>query len=211
MNPNAVMQEPITLEDHQKSRLIVDPLHMLDCCLISDGAVCILVTSPERARDCKKKPVSILGMGQGHTMENLREPDWWYLPHQARCIADAYKMAGVGPADIDVAQLYDNFTVAVLFWLEHAGFCKKGEAGPFVEGGKRIGARRRASDQYRRRQPVGILHAGLAARGRGRAPDPRRVRAPAGEGRGNLPRHRPRHDAQYRQRNDPRTITIFGS
>jgi len=138
MNPNAVMRDPITLEDHQKSRLIVDPLHMLDCCLISDGAVCILVTSPERARDCKQKPVSILGMGQGHTMENLRTPDWWYLPHQARCIADAYKMAGVGPRDIDVAQLYDNFTVAVLFWLEHAGFCKTGEAGPYVEGGHRI-------------------------------------------------------------------------
>jgi acetyl-CoA acetyltransferase len=138
MNPNAVMRDPITLEDHQKSRLIVDPLHMLDCCLISDGAVCILVTSPERARDCKKKPVSILGMGQGHTMENLRAPDWWYLPHQAECIAAAYKMAGVGPTDIDVAQLYDNFTVAVLFWLEHAGFCKRGEAGPYVEGGTRI-------------------------------------------------------------------------
>jgi acetyl-CoA acetyltransferase len=138
LNPNAVMREPITLADHQKSRLIVDPLHMLDCCLISDGAVCILVTSPERARDCRKKPVSILGMGQGHTMENLRTPDWWYLPHQAQCIAAAYKMAGVGPADIDVAQLYDNFTVAVLFWLEHAGFCKTGEAGPYVEGGTRI-------------------------------------------------------------------------
>jgi acetyl-CoA acetyltransferase len=138
MNPNAVMREPITLEDHQKSRLIVDPLHMLDCCLISDGAVCILVTSPERARDCRKKPVAILGMGQGHTMENLRTRDWWYLPHQAQCIAAAYKMAGVGAADIDVAQLYDNFTVAVLFWLEHAGFCKTGEAGPYVEGGTRI-------------------------------------------------------------------------
>lgn len=139
MNPNAVMREPITLADHQSSRLIVDPLHMLDCCLISDGAVCILVTSPERARDCKKRSVSIWGMGQGHTMENLRSRDWWYLPHQARCIADAYRMAGVGPHDIDVAQLYDNFTVAVLFWLEHAGFCKVGEAGAFVEGGTRIG------------------------------------------------------------------------
>jgi acetyl-CoA acetyltransferase len=138
MTPHAVMQEPITLADHQTSRLIVDPLHMLDCCLICDGAVCILVTSPERARDCRKKPVAIWGMGQGHTMENLRTRDWWYLPHQAKCIADAYKMAGVGPADIDVAELYDNFTVAVLFWLEHAGLCKVGEAGPYVEGGTRI-------------------------------------------------------------------------
>ena len=63
LNPNAVMKKPMTLEDHQNSRLIVDPLHMFDCCLISDGAVCVLVTSPARAKDCKKKPVSILGHG----------------------------------------------------------------------------------------------------------------------------------------------------
>jgi acetyl-CoA acetyltransferase len=137
-NPNAIMREPITLDDHQNSRLIVDPLHLLDCCLISDGAVAVIVTSPEHARDCAKKPVAIWGMGQGHTTENLRRREWWYLPHQQDCISDAYRMAGVGPQDIDVAQLYDNFTVAVLFWLEHAGFCKLGEAGPYVEGGDRI-------------------------------------------------------------------------
>src|SRR4051794_25609304 len=78
MNPNAVMRDPITLDDHQNSRWIVEPLHLFDCCLISDGAVCVFVTSPERARDCKQKPVSILGMGQGHTTQNL-QGDWWYL------------------------------------------------------------------------------------------------------------------------------------
>src|SRR3984893_7437929 len=138
MNPNAVMREPITLEDHQKSRLIVDPLHMLDCCLISDGAVCILVTSPERARDCRKKPVEILGMRRCITMENRRAADLWSLPHNAQCIAAALKMPWASSDDIVFAQLYDNFTVAVLFWLEHAGFCKTGEAGPYVEGGSRI-------------------------------------------------------------------------
>lgn len=138
MNPNAVMRQPITLDDHQNSRFIVDPLRLLDCCLISDGAVAILVTSPERAADCKKPPVSIRGMGQAHTLENLRSRDWWYLPHQAECVAAAYRMAGVTAKDIDVAQLYDNFTVSVLFWLEHAGFCARGEAGPYVEGGTRI-------------------------------------------------------------------------
>ena len=138
LNPNAVMRDPITLADHQTSRMIVEPLHLLDCCLISDGAVAVIVTAADRARDCRKPPVLLWGMGQGHTMENLRERDWWYLPHQKRCIADAYAMAGVGPQDIDVAQLYDNFTVAVLFWLEHAGFCALGEAGPYVEGGNRI-------------------------------------------------------------------------
>ena len=138
LNPNAVMQKPMTIDDHQNSKLIVDPLRMLDCCLISDGAVAVIVTSPERARDCRARPVSIWGMGQGHTTENLRRREWWYLPHQQDCVSEAYRMAGVGPQDIDVAQLYDNFTVAVMFWLEHGGFCAQGEAGPYVEGGERI-------------------------------------------------------------------------
>jgi acetyl-CoA acetyltransferase len=138
MNPAAVMQDPLTIEDHQASRLIVEPLHLLDCCIISDGAVAIIVTSPERSADARKPPVSIWGMGQGHTMQNLGTPEWWYLPHQADCISRAYRMAGVGPQDIDVAQLYDNFTIAVLFWLEHAGFVPRGESGPFVDGGERI-------------------------------------------------------------------------
>lgn len=138
LNPNAVMRDPITIADHQNSRLIVDPLRLLDCCLISDGAVALIVTSAARAKDCRTKPVFIWGMGQGHTLENLRRREWWYLPHQRECIADAYAMAQVGPQDIDVAQLYDNFTVAVLFWLEHAGFCKEGEAGAYVQGGDRI-------------------------------------------------------------------------
>lgn len=138
MNPNATMRQPMTLADHQASRLIVEPLHLLDCCIISDGGVAIIVTTPERAADMRKPPVNVWGMGQGHTLQNLETPEWWYLPHQADCISRAYRMAGVGPADIDVAQLYDNFTIAVLFWLEHAGFVGKGEAGPFVETGSRI-------------------------------------------------------------------------
>jgi acetyl-CoA acetyltransferase len=138
LNPAAVMREPITIADHQASRMIVEPLHLLDCCIISDGAVALIVTSPERARAMAKPPVLIRGMGQGHTLQNLERPEWWYLPHQADCISRAYRMAGVAPSDIDVAQLYDNFTIAVLFWLEHAGFCDPGESGPFVEGGSRI-------------------------------------------------------------------------
>ncbi len=138
LNPLATMTDPMTIDDHQASRLIVEPLHLLDCCIISDGAVAIIVTSPERAADARKPPVSIWGMGQGHTMQNLGTPEWWYLPHQKDCISRAYRMAGVGPRDIDVAQLYDNFTIAVLFWLEHAGFVPLGESGPFVEGGERI-------------------------------------------------------------------------
>jgi len=136
LNPNAMMRTPITLEDHQNSRFIVEPLHLLDCCLISDGAVCIIVTTKERARDLKQPLVTIAGMGQAYTTENMEREDWWYVPHQKLAVNDAYAMAGVGPKDIDVCQLYDNFTSSVLVWFEHAGFCKVGEAGPFVEGGR---------------------------------------------------------------------------
>jgi acetyl-CoA acetyltransferase len=138
MNPNAVMREPMTLEDHQASRPIVDPLKKFDCCLISDGAVAIVVTSPERARAARQKPVYLHGMGQAHTLQTFEHPEWWYLPHQRDAIDSAYAMAGVGPKDIDVAQLYDNFTISVLLWLEHGRFVEPGESGPYVEGGERI-------------------------------------------------------------------------
>jgi acetyl-CoA acetyltransferase len=138
LNPQATMQAPMTIADHQASRMIVEPLHLLDCCLISDGAIVILVAGPERATDSRKPPVMLWGMGQGHTLQNLELPEWWYVPHQADAVSRTYRMAGVGPKDIDVAQLYDNFTISVLFWLEHAGFVAPGEAGPFVEGGERI-------------------------------------------------------------------------
>ena len=136
MNPNAVMRDPITLDDHQSSRWVVEPLHLLDCCLISDGGVCVIVTSVERARDLRQPPVLLSGMGQGFTTQNLEREDWWYVPHQKEAVERAYRMAGVSASDIDVAQLYDNFTISVLLWLEHAGFCGVGEAGPFVEGGR---------------------------------------------------------------------------
>ncbi len=136
LNPDAVMRTPITVEEHQASRWIVEPLHLLDCCLISDGGVCIILTSAERARETKQPPVFISGMGQAHTSSTLAEPDWWYVPHQKRAVQAAYEMAGVGPSDIDTAQLYDNFTISVLLWLEHAGFCDVGEGGSYVEGGR---------------------------------------------------------------------------
>jgi acetyl-CoA acetyltransferase len=136
MNPAAVMRTPITLEDHANARPIVEPLHLLDCCLISDGGVCVILGPAERARDLRQPPVLIMGMGQGFTTQNLARRDWWYVPHQHDVMTRTYRMAGAGPGDIDVAQLYDNFTISVLFWLEHAGFCRQGESGPFVEGGR---------------------------------------------------------------------------
>ena len=136
LNPNAVMRDPITIADHQNSRFIVEPLHLLDCCLISDGGVCIIVTARDRAKDTKHPVVSIAGMGQAHSAQTLEKKDWWYVSHQKTAVWEAYRTAGVGPKDIDVAQLYDNFTMSVLLWLEHGGFCEPGESGPFVEGGR---------------------------------------------------------------------------
>jgi acetyl-CoA acetyltransferase len=98
--------------------------------------VCIIVTTAERAKDMKQPLVLLSGMGQAYTTENMEREDWWYVPHQKLAVGDAYRMAGVGPKDIDVCQLYDNFTSSVLLWFEHAGFCKVGESGPFVEGGR---------------------------------------------------------------------------
>ena len=136
MNPNAVMRDPITVDDHQNSRWIVEPLRLLDCCLISDGGVCVIVTTPERAKAMAKPPVYISGMGQAYTAQTLEREDWWYVPHQKLALKQAFDMAGVRPSDVNVAQLYDNFTISVILWLEHAGFCKVGEGGSFVENGR---------------------------------------------------------------------------
>jgi len=136
LNPDAVMRKPITIEDHQKSRLVVEPFRLLDCCLISDGGACIIVTSAERAKDLKQKPVMLTGFGQACSGRTLEREDWWYVPHQKEALERAYAMAGLGPRDVDLAQLYDNFTISVILWLEHAGFCKIGEGGSFVENGR---------------------------------------------------------------------------
>lgn len=136
MNPHAVMRDPITIEDHQASRWVVEPFHLLDCCLISDGGVCVIVTTADRAKDLAKPPAIIGGLGQAYTTRNLEREDWWYVPHQKEALARAFAMAGLKPRDIDVAQLYDNFTMSVILWLEHAGFCGVGEGGSFVENGR---------------------------------------------------------------------------
>lgn len=136
LNPNAVMREPITVADHQASRWIVKPLRLLDCCLISDGGVSFIVTTTERARDLKQPVVGISGMGQAYRTRNLDHPDWWYVTQQKDSFARAFAMAEVSPRDIQVAQLYDSFSINVIVALEHAGFCKEGEGGSFVEGGR---------------------------------------------------------------------------
>ena len=136
LNPQAVMRKPITIEDHQASRMIVDPLHLLDCCLITDGAVAIIVAAPAAPPAAGAGPDPRHGPGTYAAESRVPRLVVPAAPAGLRvpCLPDGRP----SPADIDVAQLYDNFTVAVLFWLEHAGFCGRGESGPFVDGGRRI-------------------------------------------------------------------------
>jgi acetyl-CoA acetyltransferase len=126
----------MTMEDYHASRFIVEPLRLYDCCLISDGGAAFVVTTLERARDLRQPPIKIMAAAQAHNPETIGNPEWWYMPHQRLAIEQVYTQAGVGPADIDFAQLYDNFTISVIVWLEQAGFCRRGEGGSFVEGGR---------------------------------------------------------------------------
>lgn len=136
-NPHAQLRKPLTLEQYRQSRLIVEPLRRDDCCLVSDGAAAVVLMSERRARELKvAKPVPVLGFGQGQTSWDVAlRPD--LTTTAARISAEtAFAMAGLRPADIDVAQIYDCFTIAVLMTLEDYGFCAKGEGGRFVEGGR---------------------------------------------------------------------------
>ena len=139
-NPRAVMYgRPITLEDHQSSRMIADPYRLYDCCQETDGACAVILTTLERARDLKQKPVSIMGASQGASYRGAAGAHNWpeYPSAAFRSVAsDLYARAGVGPRDIDVAQIYENFTGMVIMSLEDHGFCGTGEGGPFVEGGR---------------------------------------------------------------------------
>ena len=137
LNPNAVMRKPVTVEDHQESTFVAAPLHILDYCLINDGGVALILTSAERARDAKKPPVYIRGFSQATKLEESALPpeDYWYGPMQAAA-KDVYEMAGVKHEDLDALMIYDNFSPTVLFSLEGFGFCKQGEGGDWMQGGR---------------------------------------------------------------------------
>ena len=136
LNPLAMYREPITVQDVVNSRMIADPLHLLDCCVVSDGGGAILVTTEERARDLKQPPVFVLGASESHTHANISQmPDLTVTP-AAMSAPRAFAEAGVTPGDINMAMIYDSFTITVLLLLEDLGFCKKGEGGAFVQGGR---------------------------------------------------------------------------
>ena len=143
-NPHSVMgSRPLTLEDHQASRLVADPYRLFDCCLETDGACALVVTTAERAADLAQPPVAVLGCAQGADGAQLGGPmanagssaEGYGTGGGARVAARLYARAGLGPADVDVAQLYDNFSGQVVFGLEDFGFCGPGEGGPFAASG----------------------------------------------------------------------------
>ncbi len=134
-HPNAHKKDPITLDDVANSRVIASPLRLLDCCLISDGGAAVIVSGSDGSRDGPNEPVALLGTGQGHTHEHifaapsLTEFGCHNSAHQA------LSRAGLKPADIDVAEIYDSFTITLLIELESMGFFQKGEAGDAIANG----------------------------------------------------------------------------
>ena len=142
LHPNAQMKAPLTIEQVLSSKPIADPLRMLDCCIISDAAGAFVVTSAERARDMKHTPAYLLGIGEMHTHEHVMcAPDLTQFGARESG-RSAYRMAGLGPQDIDLAQLYDCFTIVPIIELEELGFCAPGEGGAFFQDGHaRIGSK----------------------------------------------------------------------
>jgi acetyl-CoA acetyltransferase len=142
LNARAMQRDAITLDDYLASRPIVDPFRLLDICLESDGGCAVLVTSAERARDLRHPPVHIMGGAYGggaNQGDDLFDAIRWkdHAHNYSKYIADdLWRSAGVGPADIDVAEIYDCFTYSVVMQLEGFGFCKEGEGGAFIQGGR---------------------------------------------------------------------------
>jgi len=135
LNPDALYRDPITVADILASPVISSPLHLLDCCVITDGGGALVVVHPDLARDLPKPPVAVLGAAEAvaHTAAGRRD---YLVSAAAQTGPAALAEAGVRHDDLDMAMIYDSFTITVLMTLEDLGFCKKGEGGRFVEGGR---------------------------------------------------------------------------
>ena len=136
LNPDAFMRETLTMEDYMKARMVSDPLNVRDCCLVTDGGAAIVMMRADEAKDKVKRPAFMLGGAAATT--HLDMPSMANLTTTAAAQSGprAFAHAGVTPADIDVVQLYDAFTLNVMLFLEDLGFCKKGEGAEFVKGGR---------------------------------------------------------------------------
>jgi acetyl-CoA acetyltransferase len=142
-NPLARFRDPITVEDHNNSRLIADPIRLLDCCMESDGGACVIVTTAERAKDLANPPALIAGVAMGAPRRwgagtfggyNMSATDFTSAG-QNTIADDLYRNADIEPQDVDVAEIYDHFTPMVLLGLEDFRLAPKGESGPFVADG----------------------------------------------------------------------------
>jgi len=135
LNPAAYLRQPITIEDHQASRMIATPFHLLDCSIFTDGGGAVVLTTRERARHLRKPPISILGFGLKSTHKQIIQfPELRSLGLR-EAAHTAYLQAGVTPQDIDVAQIHDAFTISVIVAVEALGFCGEGEGGPYCAAG----------------------------------------------------------------------------
>jgi acetyl-CoA acetyltransferase len=129
------MRKPITVDDVMNSRFIATPLHLLDCCLISDGGAAVVVSAADAAADLGQPRIDVLGTGQGHTHEYIVAAPSLTEYGCKRSAADALGRAGLKPSDIDVVEIYDSFTITLLAELESMGFFERGEAGVAAAAG----------------------------------------------------------------------------
>jgi acetyl-CoA acetyltransferase len=136
LNPVAFKRDPITIDDVIGRPVISSPFGSLDCCLVTDGGGAAVLVSAERARDLPRPPAYVLGAGEAHDHKWLSQMPDLTTTSAKESAARAFAMAGVRPADVDVVQLYDAFTINPILFLEDMGFCEKGEGGPFVSGGR---------------------------------------------------------------------------
>ncbi len=136
LNPKAFVQDDLSIEDVLDSRMVSSPLSVLDCCLVTDGGGAVLVTSVGRAQALRKPPVYLLGAGEAHWHRNISQMPDLTVSAAVESGPRAYRMAKIGPEDVDVAMLYDAFTINTVLFLEDLGFCEKGEGGAFASGGR---------------------------------------------------------------------------
>ena len=136
LNPRAFVRDDLSVEDVLDSRMVSSPLTVLDCCLVTDGGGAVLATSAGRARNLRKPPVYLLGAGEAHWHRNISQMPNLTVSAAAESGSRAYRMAKIVPEDVDVAMLYDAFTINTVLFLEDLGFCEKGEGGAFVSGGR---------------------------------------------------------------------------
>ena len=209
-NPKAwFYEQPITLEEHQASRWIVEPLHLLDCCQETDGGQALVVTSLERARDLRTPPVVIRAAAQGSgkgqdMMTSYYRDDLLGLPEMAVVARQLWETSGLGPADMQAAILYDHFTPYVLYQLEELGFCAKGEAKDFVRGGRIELGGALPINTHGGQLGEAYLH-GMNGIAEGRAAGPRHLRQPGGGARA---RRGHRRDRRADERTGPRRRSL---